>query len=352
MTSRRAYPHLAPADLILCALVATLLLGHAWGCSKSLPSSRSGKDASQTPDSEVGWLGSGGAPDSGGASEAGGWAGAGGASGAGGVAFSGCSIADSQFEAGAVNPTNPCQSCDPQLTATAWSNRDGVPCDDGSFCNGTDTCNAGTCSRHTGAPCLDDGLFCNGVETCDEANRRCVSSGNPCPDDGNLCNGAEACDEATKQCRRDSVPNDCGALTCGASPSGCFTCGTCSAGLACLKGKCGCTPHVGSASAASPPPVPAGLKVICLADPNQNTFAADCPIIQCGARTYWAFSPSDNSVAIGLVGYDETNTVVYQRSLIGARYIYQINLDSAAQTITFVGQSSQSVVLPWVDLYQ
>jgi hypothetical protein len=199
---------------------------------------------------------------------------------------------------------------------------------------------------------LDDGLFCNGVETCDEANRRCASSGNPCPDDGNPCNGAESCSEATKQCQHTSLANDCGALTCGASPSGCFACGTCSAGLICLQGGCRCTPQVGSASAGSPPPVPAGLKVICLADPNQLVDAPDCPIIKCGTRTYWAFSPTDNTESMGLVGYDETSTAVYQRSLVGARYIYQISVDSIAQTITLIGQGGVSMVIPWTDLWQ
>src|SRR5690349_15195366 len=30
---------------------------------------------------------------------------------------------------------------------------DGASCDDGVFCNGTDTCDAGGCSLHTGDPC-------------------------------------------------------------------------------------------------------------------------------------------------------------------------------------------------------
>ncbi len=119
-----------------------------------------------------------------------------------------------------------------------------VPCDDGLFCNGVDTCTGGvcmhagspcpdtecsTCQENTdscvdpagtpctddtnectvdqcdgagvcahpneidGTPCSDDGLFCTGVETCQGGG--CVSSGNPCP--GTQCN---TCRENTDSC--------------------------------------------------------------------------------------------------------------------------------------------------------
>ena len=41
---------------------------------------------------------------------------------------------------------------------------DGSLCDDGLFCNGTDTCDAGTCSIHSGNPC---------PVICDEVNDEC-----------------------------------------------------------------------------------------------------------------------------------------------------------------------------------
>lgn len=71
---------------------------------------------------------------------------------------------------------------------------DGLPCDDGLFCNGIDTCRAGECSVHTGDPCA--GADCN---TCQEHTDSCVDppgtvcagDGNPCTDD--LCNGAGVC---------------------------------------------------------------------------------------------------------------------------------------------------------------
>jgi hypothetical protein len=72
---------------------------------------------------------------------------------------------------------------------------DGAPCDDGIFCNGSDTCASGTCA-HTGDPCT--GLpVCS--EVCDEARATCAApAGTPCPDDGfpslDVCNGFGSCD--------------------------------------------------------------------------------------------------------------------------------------------------------------
>ena len=298
----------------------------------------------------------GGAPGSGGLSTSGGANGGtvttGGTTGSGGSTFSGCLIAGNQYNSGAVNSANPCQACQPKSSASSWRNNDGSVCDDGVYCNGADVCGGGTCSQHAGSPCPDDGIFCNGTESCDESNRRCKSSGTPCPDDGIVCNGPESCNESTKQCIHGGFSNDCGTWVCGASPSGCFACGACAASQACSQGRCGCTPVVGTDSADSAPPRPAGLKVICLVSPDQTTVATQCPIITCGSRTYWIFSPTDNTNSMSIVGYDSNQAVVYQSSQTGARYIYQIKVDGAAQTVMLVGQYSASIVVPWIDLWQ
>jgi hypothetical protein len=80
--------------------------------------------------------------------------------------------------------------------------------------------------------------------------------------------------------------------------------------------------------------------------------ATQCPIITCGSRTYWIFSPTDNTNSMSIVGYDSNQAVVYQSSQTGARYIYQIKVDGAAQTVMLVGQYSASIVVPWIDLWQ
>jgi len=103
---------------------------------------------------------------------------------------------------------------------------DDTLCNDGLYCTGTDTCSSGSCSVHTGDPCAsrvgdndndcsescnetndnctandpngstcNDGTYCNGTDTCNEGV--CVHSGDPCP-------GVSSCDEEINQCLCDS----------------------------------------------------------------------------------------------------------------------------------------------------
>ncbi len=143
--------------------------------------------------------------------------------------------------------SNPCTGC----TTNAQ-------CDDGVFCNGAETCVAGSCQAGTTVNCndgvgcttdtcnegtascdnvpnngnCDDGLFCNGTETCDAVldcqagtvvncsdgiactNDSCNEATNSCDnvtsnancDDGLFCNGAEVCDVAL-DCQPGTAPN-------------------------------------------------------------------------------------------------------------------------------------------------
>ena len=103
-------------------------------------------------------------------------------------------------------------------------------CDDGLFCNGAETCNAGSCQAGTPPDCSDgvsctvdscnettdscdhtpdDGLcsngqFCDGAEVCN-ATFGCLDGPDPDCDDGVACT-ADSCNEGTDQC--DNVPND------------------------------------------------------------------------------------------------------------------------------------------------
>lgn len=100
-------------------------------------------------------------------------------------------------------------------------------CDDGLFCNGTETCNGDKCLPGE-EPChgqecdeqgdfcydcktdedCDDGAFCNGVETCG-SDRRCDDGQPPCPPD--------TCQEANDEClscesknlKRGGCPGTC-----------------------------------------------------------------------------------------------------------------------------------------------
>ena len=88
---------------------------------------------------------------------------------------------------------------------------DGTACEDGVYCNGVETCDAGGICQPDTNPCPgqmcdeindecvdcldntncpDDGAFCNGDEICD--NGSCTSSGDPCP--------GQSCNEATDSC--------------------------------------------------------------------------------------------------------------------------------------------------------
>lgn len=103
------------------------------------------------------------------------------------------------------------------------------PCEDGVFCNGPDTCAAGSCSQHAGDPCgdgvdctddvcnegadncsntandanCDDGLFCNGGESC-SIDDDCQAGTSPCDDD-NSCT-TDDCTEATDTCSTSPLP--------------------------------------------------------------------------------------------------------------------------------------------------
>ena len=101
-------------------------------------------------------------------------------------------------------------------------------CDDGLFCNGTDTCSAGSCSVHSGDPCAN-GTEC--ADSCNEAANNCFDlAGAPCTPDTNTCtddecNGSGTCVHPTRMdgdsCDdgNSCTDNDtCGGGTCSGTP--------------------------------------------------------------------------------------------------------------------------------------
>jgi len=78
-------------------------------------------------------------------------------------------------------------------------------CDDGLYCNGAETCNAGTCQPGTPPNC-NDGVGCT-TDSCNETTDSCdnVPNNGAC-DDGLWCNGAETCDPAL-DCQPGTAPN-------------------------------------------------------------------------------------------------------------------------------------------------
>jgi len=78
----------------------------------------------------------------------------------------GCAYAGDCYEEGTPHPENGCLKC----AGDEWAANDGAVCDDGLYCNGADSCGAGTCSVHAGDPCVAPAY-------CDETDDQCVDPG-------------------------------------------------------------------------------------------------------------------------------------------------------------------------------
>ena len=96
------------------------------------------------------------------------------------------------------NDGNPCteDSCISNECVNDAVPLNGSVCDDGVFCNGPDSCNAGACSTHAGNPCSGNGECADhcveAAEVCNApSGTPCSSDGNPCTDD--VCTGGGIC---------------------------------------------------------------------------------------------------------------------------------------------------------------
>ena len=141
---------------------------------------------------------------------------------------------------GVANPANACQECIPASNPTGWSNDDTNLCGAGSFCSGSNACQAGVCESGT-PPCTDDGLAC--TTTCDEASRACnvIQPGfclidNACYPSGtaNPANPCQECLPASSQ--SDWSDDDANTCSDGLFCTGADHC----AGGACLGGASPC----------------------------------------------------------------------------------------------------------------
>jgi hypothetical protein len=96
------------------------------------------------------------------------------------------------------NPCLPDLTCDEDQDVCVECFND-ADCYDGLFCTGVEACVEGVCQPGTDR-CSDDGLFCNGVEICDEENNMCHNSGNPCSEP------TPVCDEGNDVCTAGEAP--------------------------------------------------------------------------------------------------------------------------------------------------
>jgi cysteine-rich repeat protein len=126
----------------------------------------------------------------------------------GNVASGDCCSPTCQFDAPGVACTDDGNVCtDDQCNGAGVCNHPAntKPCNDGLFCNGSDTCSSGACT-HSGNPCVG-GSACN--NTCNEAAHNCISpAGTACPADSNPCT-ADVCDGTTSVCQHP--PGNAGA---------------------------------------------------------------------------------------------------------------------------------------------
>ncbi|MFW6052225.1 MAG: hypothetical protein ACODAU_13685 [Myxococcota bacterium] len=134
----------------------------------------------------------------------------------------------------------------------------------------------------------------------------------------------------------------------GATDAGMVADGSTDAGTPCPEGDGGCaacTPEVETVPANQVPEIPEGMKEACQ-EPD-GTASTDCPVVECGGYTTWAFSYTDNRSSFGIVTYDADGTIVQQGEHEGARYVWDITLDATEQTATFHGQGDQTVTVDW-----
>ncbi len=112
------------------------------------------------------------------------------------------------------------ESYDPSTDTCTGPDPDASACDDGLFCNGSETCSAGLCQGSSGDPCptADDDAECN--DACDEAADACTAAepnGTVCLDPAAECPGAESCTSGACSCPALGCPGPDGDADCAES---------------------------------------------------------------------------------------------------------------------------------------
>jgi carboxypeptidase T len=98
---------------------------------------------------------------------------------------------------------------------------DNSDCDDGLFCNGAEICVSGTCQAGTPADC-NDGVSCTD-DSCNEGTDSCDhTANNSLCDNGLFCDGTETCDPLL-DCQPGSDP--CDGQACDEDTDSCVECG-------------------------------------------------------------------------------------------------------------------------------
>jgi hypothetical protein len=199
-----------------------------------------------------------------------------------GLCGTGCWISSTFYASGAVNPANACQTCQPGTADTAWSNStNGASCGTGQVCNSA-TCNSGcwidsalygsgvakpgnacqTCQPGVSTTAwtnITDGLGCGSGEVCSGGTcGDCVPGTTQCKDASTqqVCQASRTwrdntlvcsfeCNSSSGTCYPQCTPNTFGCST-STQPQQCNASGTwqnltgCSAGMECVAGSGKC----------------------------------------------------------------------------------------------------------------
>ena len=137
------------------------------------------------------------------------------------------------------HPSDPCLSCQPTVSLTAWSVDEGAACDDANPCSADSACDAaGACIPLDADRCDTLTVECN-VGSCDTTTMSCMvefaPDGTSCSDDGLSCT-ADSC--VAGACEHELLPGFC--LIGG----GCYAPGAANPLNPCLI----CTPSVSTSS--------------------------------------------------------------------------------------------------------
>jgi hypothetical protein len=97
--------------------------------------------------------------------------------------------------------------------------------------------------------------------------------------------------------------------------------------------------------------IPGGLKLVALTSPDSLSSPSTYPVLTWCGYTFWALSYDDNRVEMAIVVYDLNRKMVFRFNKAGARYIWKITVNESAQTVTFWGQASHTIVMSWNDLF-
>lgn len=133
-------------------------------------------------------------------------------------------------------------SCDEE-TRTCLECDTAADCDNGTFCDGAEDCVVGRCQAATPVNC-DDSVECT-QDSCNEGGRSCEHTpDHVLCDDGSFCNGAETC-SATLGCQPGNAP--CSEGLCVEETQSCLECSTdtdcdngtfCDGAESCVAGRC------------------------------------------------------------------------------------------------------------------